>query len=99
MQDLTSEMVRFVGLRFVKSDPSLDDLLSLAILLKAAGLHKKEVVAEFEAARREIPEDDVELDDRYVEALDFVVGFCSSHARIFPDDDDEVTPDSMRSVL
>lgn len=67
--------------KLVDASASVNEFEALAWLLKAAGLNQAQVVAVFENARKQVPNDLV--DDAILEALDFITGFCQSHKRIF----------------
>lgn len=70
----------------VKAGSSVHELLSFAVLLKAAGLGRREVTEVFQAARYELPDEDVKTDDSLCDALDFITGFCSPGTGVFPED-------------
>lgn len=65
------------------SHASLDDIWHLLRRLKDGGMGKDEMVSVLTALRAKAPNEDVE--DRILEAMDFVVGFCSPQSKVFPD--------------
>jgi hypothetical protein len=73
--------------RLVKAQSSVQELFSFAVLLKAAGLGEEAVREVFEAARRELPDEDVKAEDTLCDTLDYITGNCVPSMRLFPEGD------------
>ena len=65
----------------VTGEASLEQLVNFAKSLKTQGHSREQVVELFEASRSVAPSEAVE--DRILEVLDFVTGFCIEENRIF----------------
>lgn len=85
LSDAVMDNLRRRSVRGQLTEP-VNELHSLALRLLSEGYNKTAILAEFEKVRQQLRQANREADeDAVMEVMDFLVGWCSPHMKLQPD--------------